>query len=141
MVLLISASGNQYRTEYTIIGSTDTPSFSSLIYITKIVAQIGPIRFLLQSIWGIENIIKKLPVKDPLKVDGELDHNSINEMVHILNVDAVILPNTLGEGQPKHTNLIMKPMIYATLSGIPHETPAEPVVLAAITDVAKTMKC
>jgi hypothetical protein len=81
---------------------------------------------------SVDDIISKFPIKTIPNINGEPDHESINNMVQTLYGNAATLATTSGGGAHGHIGLIMTPALYATLTPTPYVAPIDPGVLPII---------
>lgn len=74
----------------------------------------------------VDDIVAKFPIKTLPRIVGEPEYSTINDLVQTLYGNAATLETTLGGGNHGHIGLIMKPQLYATLSGTPYAAPNDP---------------
>eukprot|EP00957_Ditylum_brightwellii_P151225 11515023-Ditylum_brightwellii.AAC.1 len=68
-------------------------------------------------------VYKMLPI-----IDGQLTYADINKMSKMLYANAAKVPTTVGDGIKGHIRLIMKALLYATISMITYIAPTEPTM-------------
>eukprot|EP00957_Ditylum_brightwellii_P104496 7961668-Ditylum_brightwellii.AAC.1 len=68
-------------------------------------------------------VYKTLPI-----IDGQPIYADINKMSKMLYVNAAKVPTTLGSWNKGHIGLIMKALLYATISTTAYVAPTEPTM-------------
>ena len=74
----------------------------------------------------VESIIAKFPIKSLPVITGNPNYALINNMMQDLYTNAASLPTTLGGGQHGHIGIVVAPFLYATISAVPYNQPADP---------------
>eukprot|EP00957_Ditylum_brightwellii_P060389 4584996-Ditylum_brightwellii.AAC.1 len=68
-------------------------------------------------------VYKTLPI-----IDGQPTYADINKMSKMLYANTAKVPTTLGGGNKGHIRLIMKVLVYATISTTAYVAPTEPTM-------------
>eukprot|EP00957_Ditylum_brightwellii_P197895 15075636-Ditylum_brightwellii.AAC.1 len=68
-------------------------------------------------------LYKTLPI-----IDGQLTYADINKMSKMLYANEAKVPTTLGGGNKGHIGIIMKALLYTTISTTAYVAPTEPTM-------------
>jgi len=72
---------------------------------------------------SVEDIVSKFPIKALPPIDGEPTYSGTNEVMQKLHANAATVQTTLGGGRHGRIGMIMRPVLYATLTQVAYERP------------------